>query len=122
MINDHIVTSFSLRCLWRILTGPRGDCKASCLMAGPDGAARVQCGGCSFVRDSGGVLSVRFLLSAFVLCLSCCLDLFNMQLLLYTPARAPIRCQARVVEQCLRALHLNPESYQLLSLCASGWA
>ena len=96
--------------------------RASCLIARSDGAARVRCSGCSFVRDSGGVLSVQLLLSAFVLCLSCCLDLFNMQLLLHTPARAPIRCQARVVEQCLRALHLNPESYQLLSLCASGWA
>ena len=111
-----------LRCWIRIPTGPRGVCKASCLIAGSDGAARVRCSGCSIVRDSGGVLSVQLLQSAFVLCLSCCLDLFNMQLLLYTPARAPIRCQARVVEQCLRALHLNPESYQLLSLCASGWA
>ena len=49
-------------------------------------------------------------------------DIVNMQLLLYTPAPAPLRCQARVVEQHLRVLHLSPECYQHLGLCASGWA
>ena len=100
---------------------PSGE-EPSLAIAGSDGAARVRCSGCSIVSDSGGVLSVQLLQSAFVLCLSCCLDLFNMQLLLYTPAPAPLRCQARVVEQHLRVLHLSPECYQHLSLCASGWA
>ena len=49
-------------------------------------------------------------------------DIVNM-LCCFTPRHpAPLRCQAGAVEQHLCVLHLSPECYQHLGLCASGWA
>ena len=78
---------------------------------------------------AGSVLGVAVVASdrCYCFCLHCDLlklwgSIVNMQMLLYTPAPAPLRCQARVVEQHLRVLHLSPECYQHLGLRASGWA